>query len=757
MTFDIDSCMRALTLEEKISLLSGADSGFTQAVPRLGIPRVLLCDGPHGARVVKDTDPDGAEPYTMMGEMWPSTAFPCEAAMAATWNTELLYQAGEAMGEESQALGVGVLLGPGMDHKRSPLGGRNFEYYSEDPLLTGKLAASFIRGLQSKGVGACMKHYVLNDQETRRTTVNVEVDDRALWEIYLRPFQIAIDEADPWSVMASYNCARGAQVCESREFLTDILRDRLHFQGTVMSDWNAVKDKVKAHKNGLDLQMPGPAAQAELVKEAVRTGEIPEAVIDDRVRRVLRLVQKTCARYGAETDWEKHHEIALQLAREGIVLLKNEEQILPLKQGCKLAVVGELAEAPFVTGGGSSGIVARKQENVLACLGENAQVVYAKGCKGLSTNEELLKEAGEAAGQADVVLVFTGKMSSEGKDLDSLILDECYLRLIQTVAAVNPKVVVVNQSSSAIECRQFEGQVKALLQTWYGGEGLGGALRDILFGAVNPSGKLSETFPVRLENTPAYQHFPGYKDEVFYRESILTGYRYYDTMKIPTAYPFGFGLSYTSFQYSNLRLSAERTALREPLTVTVTVTNTGARAGQETVQLYVADVKSELFRPEKELAAFGKIFLNPGESKDISFSLTRDAFSYYVPLLSRFAVESGEFQLLVGASSQDIRLEASVWVDSGDEVRPPLTIDDLFEDFLKDERYAARAKQIYDRLLENRQVLSNMIGSEDMDVFDTLILGGTLGGLSALLPYLGVAPGEGAQLVDYVLGGNGLG
>lgn len=751
MSFEIERCINALTLDEKIGLLSGADSGFTLAIDRLGIPRVLLCDGPHGARVVKDTDPDGEAPYTMMGEMSPSTAFPCEATMAATWNTELLRQAGEAMGEECRALGVGVLLGPGLDHKRSPLGGRNFEYYSEDPLLSGKLAASFVKGVQSKGVGACLKHYVLNDQETRRTTVNVEVDDRALWEIYLRPFQIAINESDPWSIMASYNCARGSQVCESKEFLSEILRDRLGYHGMVMSDWSAVKDKVKAHRNGLDIQMPGPSDQAVRVKAAIESGELDMALIDEHVRRVLELVQKTCERFPRETSWEAHHQIAVQMAREGIVLLKNEEQILPLKKGCSLAVIGELAETPYVTGGGSSGIIPRHNEDLLSCLRELSDVSFSSGYHGLNTDDELLAQAREAAKAADAVVVFVGKLSSEGKDLDSLILDDCYLRLIETVSAVNPHVIVVNQSSSAIECRQFDGQVQAILQAWFAGEGFGRALSDILFGLVSPSGKLSETFPVRLENTPAYQHFPGYKDEVVYRESLLTGYRYYDTMKIAPTYPFGHGLSYTSFAYSNLRLSADRISAQDSLTVTLTVTNTGDIAGQETVQLYVSDVKSELFRPEKELAAFGKVSLEPGESKELSLTLNTEAFACYVPLLKRFAVEPGEFKLLLGASSQDIRLEASIWVDSEDEVRPPLTADDLFEDFLKDNRYAARAQEVFHRLEANRNVLAGMIGTEDMDVFNTLILGGTLSGLTMLMPYLGMTPDDGIRYLKYIL------
>lgn len=698
---DIEKCLKELNIEEKIGLLEGADKGFTNAIKRLDIPRVLLADGPHGVRVVKGTDPDGNQPYifTMAAEMEATTAFPCEAATASTWNTELARRIGKTMGEECQALGVGVLLGPGVNGKRSPLGGRNFEYFSEDPYLSGKMAAAIVNGIQKEGVGTCLKHYVLNDQESRRMSVDVHADERTLWEIYLKPFLIAIQESDPWSIMAAYNKVDGESMTHNRKLLLEILREKIGYKGMVLSDWGAVQDKVYSVKNGLDLQMPGPGSESQKIREALENGILTEQELDERVRHVLELVQKVSGgRKQVVPNWKIHHETAVQAAEEGIVLLKNEEGILPLKKKCKVAVVGELAEKPYYTGGSSSSLTPRYLDEPLKHLEEQAEVAYAVGYHGSRTSEELLKEARETARQAEVVLFFGGASTTEGADREDIDLPQVQKQVLKEVAAVNANVVLIMQCGSVIAYREIETFVKGIFHAWIPGEGFGKALVDLLFGQASPSGKLTETFPVYLENTPAYQDFPGIKDNVYYHEGLLTGYRYYDTKKIQPLYPFGFGLSYTSFAYSNLKLSTNRLLNGEKLKVSIDVKNTGDYRGKEVVQVYVQDEVSDLFRPEKELAAFAKVELEPEEMKTITMELTEDAFAYYVPHLEKFAVESGRFYILIGASSQDIRAKGTVEFLSADEVRLPLGINDAFKDFLADDRYSPYARKLLEIL-----------------------------------------------------------
>ena len=723
---DVESILRELTLEEKIGLLEGADMGFTQPVKRLGVPRVLLADGPHGLRVVKGTDAENDVPYGMAGEMEATTALPCEAAMASTWNTELLRRTGEYIGEECQEFGVGVLLGPGANGKRSPLGGRNFEYYSEDPYLSGKMAAAFINGLQSQGTGACLKHYVLNDQETRRMSVDVHVEERPLWEIYLKPFEIAVKEAKPWSVMAAYNKADGMHLTQNGPLLEEVLRDRLGFEGMVVSDWNAVKDKVLSVKNGLDLQMPGPSGRGQEISAALENGLLTEEEIDRRVRHVLELVKKVSeGRRQVEIDWQAHHEAAVELAEEGIVLLKNEEHILPLNRDSHIAVIGELAKKPFFAGGGSSSLTPKQLDIPYESISRMAEISYAEGYCGSETDDTLLSEACKTAAEAQAVLVFVGINSTEGLDRKDILLPQAQIRLIHEVAKANPNVILVTQCGSALEYRQLEDEVKAILHAWIIGEGGGSALARLLFGESCPSGKLAESFPAALENTPSFQYFPGFKDDVYYHEGLLTGYRYYDTQKIMPQYPFGFGLSYTTFSYDRLQLSANRLHNGEALTVRVDVTNTGNRAGKETVQIYVADRESLLFRPRKELKGFAKVFLEPGETKTVSITLTEDAFAYYVPHMGRFAVESGMFEILAGASSADIRLQEAVEFVSEDDVRLPLTEDDMFRDFLADDRYAAYAGQ-----------LLAYLHMDESHMFYELLYGGSLRQIPDLLTFM---------------------
>lgn len=753
---NIEQCMKELTLEEKISLLEGADMGFPSPVPRLGIPRVLLADGPHGIRVVKGTDADSKEPYTMQGEMYETTALPCEAAMAATWNEELLRETGREIGEECQECGAGVLLGPGVNHKRSPLGGRNFEYYSEDPYLSGKMAAAFVGGLQSEGVGTCLKHYVLNDQESRRTSVDVHVEERPLREIYLKPFEIAVREAKPWAVMAAYNQAEGEYLCQNKRLLSDVLREEIGFDGVVLSDWSAVKDKVMSHKNGLDLQMPGTGGRTrQAMLDAVESGLLTEEEIDQRVRHVLELVQKvTDHRKAVEIDWSRHHENAVRLIEEGAVLLKNEDHILPLRKGSRIAVIGELARQPLFTGGGSSSLTPKQLDYPMEFLEGLADVRYAQGYREQETDEALLEEAVRTAQEAEVTLVFVGFGSTEAVDQKRIVLPEAQLTLIHELAKTGSRIIVVTQCGSAVEYRQIEKEVQAILHTWIPGEGFGRALTNLLFGITCPSGRLSETFPVSLANTPAYQYFPGYKDNVYYYEGLLTGYRYYDTQEIAPQYPFGFGLSYTEFAYSDLKLSVKgrteeaakenmteagtvRMRNGETLCVSLAVTNTGKCRGGEVVQIYVADEEAHLFRPEKELKGFAKVMLEPGETKRVEIELDEDAFAYYVPHLKKFAVETGRFEIRAGASSADIRLRSDVWFTSEEDVRIPLTMNDMFGEFLTDDRYAAAAGKLMDTY-----------GVRKGNPFYEMFHGASMYQAAELLSYMGVEAGKALELME---------
>lgn len=737
----IENIMEQLTLEEKLSLLEGSDMGFTTPIERLHIPKILMVDGPHGVRVVKGTSSESKEPYTMNGEMEEATAFPCEAAMASTWNTALIKEAGQKIGEECQQFEVGVLLGPGANGKRSPLGGRNFEYYSEDPFVSGKMAAAFIKGIQSEGVGACMKHYVLNDQETRRMSVDVHVDERTLRELYVKPFEIAIKDAEPWMIMGAYNKAGGTHVCENEYLLNQILKGDLNYQGVIVSDWSAVKNKVESIKNGMDLQMPGPSGQIPLLMQAVENGELTEDVINEHVRRVLTLVEKVVnGKKKIEIDWNAHHNLAVRLAEEGMVLLKNEENTLPVRAGETVAVIGELARHPNFAGNGSATLLPKQLDIPFDELEKEVNVSYAPGYHINDTSEELLQQAADTAKEAKKVLLFVGNVSSEGMDRADLALPEAQVRLIERVSQVNPNVVLITMSGSAIEYCEIEKKTKAILHAWISGEGCGRAIANLLLGRSNPSGKLTETFPVCLQNTPAYQDYPGFKDDVYYHEGILTGYRYYDTKQIPTFYPFGYGLSYTSYTYDNMRLSAKELKSGEELLVSIDVTNTGKQEGKEVVQVYVADKESYRFRPKKELKGFAKVELLPGETKTVTLTLDEEAFAYYIPDIHRFAVESGEFEILIGASCEDIRASQTIYFSSAQEVRAPLLESDLFMDFLRDDRYRESANQV----LASLQM-------EENHPFYQLILGGSLSQLKDLLGFLRIDASKGNEMVECLL------
>lgn len=686
--FNPQSVLDQLSREEKVRLLCGADAWHLHGIDRLNIPQITLTDGPHGVRLSDAQALDGAAK--------PATVFPVEAAMAATWNTQLMEQAAATIGDECQSMGVSVLLGPGLNGKRTPLGGRNFEYFSEDPFLSGAMTTAFVRGLQSKGVGACLKHFAGNEQETRRFLINAEIDERTLQELYVEPFGKAIREAEPWTVMGAYNAVNGTHACQSPELLQRILRDQLGFEGLVMSDWVAVKDKDAAHSNGLDLEMPGPGLRDQELLAALDNGLMTEVALNQRALKVLTLINRCLdERRDVTPDWPKHHELATQVAVESMVLLKNEGPLLPLAPEESIAVIGEFANLPRFQGGGSSHMTPQHLSDTLSAVGQRTTVQWAMGYSETEVTDEQLGEAVALAETVDKVVLLTGttdSMESEGFDRLDMKLAPDHLRLIDAVAKANPNVILVIHSGSAVETRQFEASCPAILQAWLSGEGGGEALARILFGEESPSGKLSETFPVRLEHNPTFETFPGSKEKVTYSEGLFTGYRYYDTKALPVQYPFGHGLSYTRFELSDLRYDS---ASKQ---VTVKVANVGDRAGAEVVQLYIHDEASTYRRPDQELKAFAKVRLEAGESRDLVLTLDDHAFAYYVPHLNQWAVESGRFELRVGVSSRDIHLTESIEVESDIEVRLLPTLGDTVLDWFSDDRTQAILQPIFDRL-----------------------------------------------------------
>lgn len=664
----IPSLIAEMTLEEKAAFCAGKDFWHLNNLDRLGIPSLMITDGPHGLR--KQTS---SGEQIDLADSVPATCFPTASALAASWNRDLLYEIGTALGEECRKEKVAVLLGPGVNIKRSPLCGRNFEYFSEDPFLTGKLAASWIQGVQSQGIGTSLKHYAVNNQETRRMSINAVVDERTLREIYLPGFETAVREAHPWTVMAAYNRVNGRYCCEHCQLIADILREEWGYEGVVVSDWGAVNERVSGLKAGLDLEMPGldNGNQARIVS-AVQSGELEEATLDAAVERLLALIFR--ARETLSRDWhydqEAHHALARRAAGEGAVLLKNQGDLLPLDSAETIALIGRFARHPRYQGAGSSLIHPTRLDNLheeLIRLTGPERVSYAPGYtkNGDLADDDLIQKALQTAREADTVVVCAGLPAlyeTEGVDREHLQLPPGHNALIEALAADHPRVVVVLSSGAPVEMPWID-RVPTVLQGYLGGQA-GGALADILTGAVNPSGKLAETFPLRLEDTPAYHHFPGGPQAVEYRESLYVGYRYYDTAGVPVLFPFGHGLSYTSFAYSRLELSSPELQARETLTVRLRVKNSGSAAGKEIVQVYLRDPESTPFRPRKELKAFAKVDLQPGEEQEVSLTLDSRAFAYYDSRLSGWQIEGGRYEILIGASSQDIRLRESLIVRS---------------------------------------------------------------------------------------------
>lgn len=654
---DIKALIGKMTLEEKAGLCSGSDFWHTKAVERLAVPAVMVSDGPHGLRKQEE----GAD-HLGIHDSIKAVCFPAACATACSFDRTLLYEMGSALGKECRAEGVAVLLGPAVNIKRSPLCGRNFEYFSEDPFLAGELACAFVQGVQGEGAGVSVKHFAANNQETRRMSVSSEVSERALREIYFPAFEKVVKDAKPATVMCSYNKINGVYASENEWLLTDVLRNEWGFDGFVVSDWYAVSDRVKGLKAGLDLEMPGGDEENDKkIVAAVRSGELSEEVLDRAVERILRVILPLHKERTAPFDREKDHEKAVSIAEESAVLLKNEGA-LPLALGEDVLFVGEFAERPRFQGGGSSHINAWRTDGALA-FAQGVRYVRGFGTDGEGTEEEL-NEALAAAESAKTIVVFAGlpdRYESEGYDRTHMRLPEAENRLIGALCEAGHKVVVVLHNGSPVEM-PWIGKADAVLEMYLAGEGAGEAAVRLLTGEANPSGKLAESFPLRLEDTPSFLNFPGDKERVRYAEDVFVGYRYFDSKKEEVLFPFGHGLSYTTFEYSDLKLSSEEWHEGERLKVTLTVTNTGKRAGKEIVELYISDQSGEAVRPVHELKGFEKVALQPGESKQVTFELGDRAFAFFDERTHEWRVPNGKFVLEVGASSRDIRLTAEISV-----------------------------------------------------------------------------------------------
>ncbi|MGW6693324.1 glycoside hydrolase family 3 C-terminal domain-containing protein [Rhodococcus sp. NPDC054953] len=659
-----------LGLASKVALTTGADFWHTAAIPEAGVPALLVTDGPHGLR----KQSEGGDALGL-GDSVPATCFPPAVGLGSSWNVDLIHTVGTALGDEARAEGVSVLLGPGVNIRRSPLCGRNFEYYSEDPFLAGTLGAAWVLGVQSRGVGTSLKHFAANNQETDRMRVDVQADERTLREIYLPAFERIVTTALPWTVMCSYNTLRGVAVSENRWLLTTVLRDEWGFDGLVMSDWGAVNDRVRALAAGLDLTMPA-AAGDDAVIAAVESGALDEAIVDTAVERVLALVDRATATDAGRYDTDAHHALAAAAATESAVLLKNEDGLLPLEATAleSIAVIGEFARTPRFQGSGSSQVVPTRVDSVLDAITELAGTAarFEPGFRldGVA-DPDLVAEAVTLAGSADTVLLFLGlptAVESEGFDRTGLALPADQLALLDAVADVNPRVAVVLSNGAVVSVADWRDRAQAILEGWLLGQAGGSATVDLLFGLATPSGRLTETIPLRLEDTPSRLNFPGSDGVVVYGERIHVGYRWFDTLDVPVAYPFGFGLSYTTFDYADLALDPSG----DGLTVSFTVTNTGDRAGAEVAQVYVRDVESTVDRPVHELKGFAKVLLVPGESRQVTIALDERAFAFWSVREHRWVVEAGDFEIRVGASSRDIRL-AGVHTSPGDGIPPTLT------------------------------------------------------------------------------------
>ncbi|MBR3149530.1 MAG: glycoside hydrolase family 3 C-terminal domain-containing protein [Eubacterium sp.] len=658
-----------MSLEQKAAFVSGYDYWHLEESAELGLPKIMVTDGPHGLRK-QNTDKKTSNGIGL-GNSVPATCFPPAATSSCSWDPDLLYKAGEAMGKECLNEKVSVILGPGTNIKRSPVCGRNFEYFSEDPYLSGKCSAAVINGIQSMGVGTSLKHFCANSQEAFRMVIDEVIDERTLREIYLPAFEIAVKEAQPWTIMNSYNKINGVYASQNGHTQQEIARGEWGFEGLFVTDWGSSVDRIPGLENGTDLEMPtsGPLNTKKIIA-AVKNGELDEAVLNERVDTVVDLIVKSKPALEKEYNFDinEHHEIAARIAEGSMQLLKNDDNLLPLKDGAKVAVIGEMAESPRFQGAGSSVINPTKLDNALDNLKAlGVDVTYAKGYEKSKdeVNDELFAEAVSAATNADIAIVFAGlteEFEGEGYDRLSIDMPSSHNALIEKVAEANPNTVVVLAGGSVVLMPWLD-KVKGLLNSGLGGQASGIAVARILTGEVNPSGKTTETYPAAFSDNPTFGNYPGGPVTSEHRESVFIGYRYYDAVDKDVVFPFGFGLSYTTFEYSDIKISADRIKDTDTVDVSFKIKNTGDRDGAEVTQLYVADKESTIFRPKKELRAFKKVFLKAGEEQEITFTLDKRAFAFFNVFTNDWFVESGDFVIGIGASSQDIRIAAQVYVE----------------------------------------------------------------------------------------------
>jgi beta-glucosidase len=672
-----------LTLEEKASLLSGASMWTTQSVEHAGIPSIVLSDGPHGVR----RQPIGGD-HLGIGHSLPATCFPPAVGLGASWDPELIQTVGEALGLEARSQGVDVLLGPGINIKRSPLCGRNFEYFSEDPHTSGILAAAFVEGVQSQGVGTSLKHFAANNQETDRMRIDAEVDERTLREIYLPAFEYVVKHAHPWTVMCSYNRLNGTHTAQNHWLLTQVLRDEWGYDGLVVSDWGAVADIVASIAAGLDLEMPtsGGLSAADIVA-AVQEGRLDEGAVDRAATRLLDLVDRTRSVGQVEVPFDEHHRLAREVAGQCVVLLHNDG-VLPLSAGTSFAVIGELARTPRIQGAGSSQVVPTRIDSALSELRalNGSYVPFAPGYRldDYAVDDVLVAEAVGVAESAPVTVVFLGLpegAESEGYDRTSIRLPSNQRALIDALAGTDTRLVVVLTNGAVVSTSEWQAGAAAIVEAWLLGQAGGGAIADVLFGATNPAGRLCETIPLRLEDTAAYLNFPGELGRVPYAEGVFVGYRYHDAIDGPVAFPFGHGLSYTTFDYSDLTITSHGNGPDLRVEVSVRVTNSGERSGREVVQLYVGAPSRRVRRPPRELRAFAKPALEPGESTVVQFELGWRDFAYFDTTQHDWTVEPGRAVVHVGASSRDLRLSGEVDLDVA-EPTITLTPDSTLADWM---------------------------------------------------------------------------
>ena len=712
-----------LTLEEKASLCLGSDFWHTAAVERLGIPAIMVSDGPHGLRAQLGE----ADHVGLMGSA-PATCFPTASALGSSWNPELFGTVGEALALEANKLGVSVVLGPGINMKRSPLCGRNFEYVSEDPWLAGELATAMVQGIQHHGIGTSLKHYAANNQEDDRLRVSAEVDERTLREIYLPAFERVVKSAQPWTIMCAYNKINGSYASEHHWLLTEVLREEWGFEGLVVSDWGAAHDRVAALRAGLDLEMPPDLGVSDAaVVAAIRDGSLDESILDETARRVLHLVDRSQPALADDVsvDFDEHHALARRAAQESAVLLKNAGHLLPLQpeMGSMVAVIGEFARTPRYQGAGSSQVNPTRVDVALdelqSALAGRAEVRFAAGF-GVGTtdnDEQLLREAVDLAREADHVVVFLGlpaEEESEGFDRTHLDLPANQLVMLYALAEVHDRLIVILANGGVVRISSWEDRVSAILECWLSGQAAGGAAVDLLLGVANPSGKLAETIPVRLQDNSSHLNFPGEEGVVRYGERIFIGYRAYDTLIQQVNYPFGFGLSYTSFHIDDVGVSAAGSVAAGDLQVTVSasVTNTGQRAGAEVVQVYVGDVEASVSRPLRELKGFAKVFLEPGETQQVSCQLDERAFAFWSARFQRWVVEPGEFMIAVGNSSRHLVATETISIDAP-RLSLPLGPGSTLHEWLADEHGRELLTKRGIRLLQDPELIK-VIGTMPM-------------------------------------------